>query len=386
MNLGLDSSWLMLGLPLMFAVGWVASRLDLRQLKRESQDDPRALHRGLTLLFNEQPDAAIDAFITALQNDPDAVELHFALGQLFRRRGEFERAIRVHQHLLQRGDLRERDRDRAQLALAQDYAKAQLMDRAEQAYRALEGTSHDAEAKLALLSLQEQARDWLKAAKTAQALEASGNGNFAKRMAHHLCERAKEADERAAPREAESALSAALEAAPLMPRPWIELGRRHAKASEHREACQAWLKVVEHHASATPLIAMELATHAQHAGMDREALQALQGVHARKPNHDIAQAMGVLLREDDAARASRLGQQLAIEPTLGIVSQIMKQVPPEQWSHAMRDVMAHTVARAAEPRQKFRCAACGFLSLAHGWQCPSCRGWDTFPPTRVDEA
>ena len=100
-----DLQWLLLALPVAFALGWLASRFDLRQWKREQKDSPKAYFKGLNLLLNEQHDKAIDAFIEAVQNDPDTSELHFALGSLFRRRGEFERAVRVHEHLLKRADL-----------------------------------------------------------------------------------------------------------------------------------------------------------------------------------------------------------------------------------------------------------------------------------------
>jgi hypothetical protein len=119
-----DLQWLLLGLPLAFALGWIASRVDLRQWRRDERAQPTAYFKGLNYLLNEQPDRAIDAFIEAVQNDPNTTELHFALGNLFRRRGEFERAVRVHQHLLQRADLPAAERDRAQHALAQDYTKA----------------------------------------------------------------------------------------------------------------------------------------------------------------------------------------------------------------------------------------------------------------------
>ena len=109
-----DLQWLLLGLPLTFGLGWLASRFDVRQWKREQRDSPKAYYKGLNLLLNEQHDKAIDAFIEAVQQDPDTSDLHFALGNLFRRRGEFERAVRVHEHLLNRADLprTERDRDR----------------------------------------------------------------------------------------------------------------------------------------------------------------------------------------------------------------------------------------------------------------------------------
>src|SRR5215204_4406517 len=118
-----DLSWVLLGLPIAFVLGWLASRFDLRQLRLENRQAPKAYFRGLNFLLNEQQDQAIDAFIEAVQNDPDTTELHFALGNLFRRRGEFERAVRVHEHLLGRADLKAADRARAQQALAHDYMK-----------------------------------------------------------------------------------------------------------------------------------------------------------------------------------------------------------------------------------------------------------------------
>ena len=107
----IDFTWLLWGLPLAFALGWVASRLDLRQWRMESRQTPKAYFRGLNHLLNEQQDQAIDAFIEAVQGDPDTAELHFALGNLFRRRGDYDRAVRVHEHLLARADIRHKDRD-----------------------------------------------------------------------------------------------------------------------------------------------------------------------------------------------------------------------------------------------------------------------------------
>src|SRR5439155_2346904 len=174
-----DFQWLLLALPVAFALGWLASRLDLRQWKREQRESPKAYFKGLNLLLNEQQDKAIDAFIEAVQHDPDTSDLHFALGNLFRRRGEYERAVRVHQHLLNRGDLPAAERDRAQLGLAQDYMKAGLFDHAEDAFKALEGTAFDTEARLALLTLHERSRDWRNAADVAAQLEKRGAGSFA---------------------------------------------------------------------------------------------------------------------------------------------------------------------------------------------------------------
>ena len=117
-----DLSLVLLALPIIFVLGWVASRFDMRQLRIENRQAPKAYFKGLNFLLNEQQDQAIDAFIEAVQNDPDTSELHFALGNLFRRRGEYERAVRVHQHLLSRGDLSQDDRHRC------DQSEAKCLD------------------------------------------------------------------------------------------------------------------------------------------------------------------------------------------------------------------------------------------------------------------
>ena len=140
-----DLTWVLWGLPLAFALGWGASRLDLRQWRVASRTAPKAYFRGLNHLLNEQQDQAIDAFIEAVQSDPDTAELHFALGNLFRRRGDYDRAVRVHEHLLVRPDLSRKDRDRAQHALALDFLKAGLLDRAEAALHKLEGSDFEGE-------------------------------------------------------------------------------------------------------------------------------------------------------------------------------------------------------------------------------------------------
>ena len=163
-----------------------------------------------------------------MQQDPDTSDLHFALGNLFRRRGEYERAVRVHEHLLHRADLPKSERDRAQHALAQDFMKAGLFDRAEAAYRALAGTSFDTESRLALLDLHERARDWRAAVAVAQQLEQSGTGSFASRIAHYWCELALEADARHSPTDAETRCDA------RETRRWRSRGPSCSPASEPR--------------------------------------------------------------------------------------------------------------------------------------------------------
>src|SRR5882757_2346995 len=145
--------WWLLVIPVVFGLGWMAARFDLKHLLSDAASLPRSYFRGLNFLLNEQPDQAIDAFIEVLKLDPETIELHFALGNLFRRRGETERAIRVHQNLLVRPDLPQEQQGQANYELGQDYLKAGLFDRAEETFGLLLNSTYSVEARRALLDI-----------------------------------------------------------------------------------------------------------------------------------------------------------------------------------------------------------------------------------------
>lgn len=378
-----DLQWLLIGLPLAFALGWLASRLDLRQLKGERDDSPRAYFKGLNLLLNEQQDKAIDAFIEAVQNDPDTTELHFALGNLFRRRGEFERAVRVHQHLLERADLKAAERDRAQLALAQDYMKAGLFDRAEAAWRALLKTPHHGDAQLALLSLYERSRDWANAAAVARELETEGRGSFSARIAHHECEIAEALDAKGDTEGATTALQRARTAAPEAARPLVLSGQRQRRRQHHAEAVAAWDELRALQPAAFLLVAPDYADSARAAGLQAHALHALEEALKSLPAVELLQALEPLEDATPAERLPRLLQHLKQQPTLS-AAQLLFSLAPEHWTDEARSALRDAVARAAKPLQRYRCANCGFEAQHYFWQCPGCLAWDSYPPIRID--
>ena len=379
-----DLQWLLLGLPLTFAFGWLASRFDVRQWKREQKDSPKAYYKGLNLLLNEQHDKAIDAFIEAVQQDPDTSDLHFALGNLFRRRGEYERAVRVHEHLLNRADLPRSERDRAQHALAQDFMKAGLLDRAESAYRALEGTAFDTEARLALLTLHERSRDWRAAADVAQKLEQRGTGSFASRIAHYWCEIALEADARHQPEEADAALRRAREAAPQAARPLMLAGQRAARRGDHAEVLQLWGVLMVANPTAFNLVVREYATSALACGEGQPALQRLLERHGQMPTLDLLEAIG-LLDLSPAHQRERLLAQLNSHPTLSAVQAFLTQPDAGTLSVPETKALRDAIGRAALPLHRYRCAACGFEAQHYFWQCPGCLSWDSYPPQRLED-
>lgn len=378
-----DLRWLLFVLPAAFAIGWLASKLDTRQWKREQRDAPKAYFKGLNLLLNEQQDKAIDAFIEAVQNDPDTSELHFALGNLFRRRGEYERAVRVHQHLLQRGDLPKAERERAQHALAQDFFKAGLFDRAEEAYAALRGTAFENEAQLALLSLYERSRDWRKAAEVARHLEQTGTASFATRIAHYLCELSLEAQARHQDDEAQALLAEARKVAPQAARAHVLAGQMLARRGQPEQALAAYAELLALNPEAFNLVASDYAEAAQAAGLTDRALATLSAQYQRTPGMHLLRAIA-RLQPEAAQQRSRLAKHLREHPSLSAARELLS-VAQANLSEDEAPLVTGAIDRAARPLQRYRCAACGFEAQHYFWQCPGCLNWDTYPTRHVEE-
>ena len=416
-----DLSWLLLGLPAAFALGWLASRFDIRQWRREQRDSPKAYFKGLNFLLNEQQDKAIDAFIEAVQQDPDTSDLHFALGNLFRRRGDYERAVRVHEHLLSRADLPASDRQRAQHGLAQDYMKAGLFDRAEKAWLALADTPYKTEAQLALLTLHERSNDWRAAIQDAQSLERSAAvadggalsgsvsgsntgsymGSYANRIAHYWCELAVEADAKGAAADAVEALRQAQASAPQAARPSVMAGQRAQAAGQPQLALTEWRKLLAAHPGSFGLVAVDFAKCALACSVvggassggpqeSQRALTELNALYLQNPSLDLLAALAVL-SPAPAAQHERAAQHLALSGSLSAAGELLRLRSAENDSHndpestQIAAAILAAIGAAAKPLQRYRCAACGFEAQRYFWHCPGCLNWDTYPPQRTED-
>lgn len=372
----IDITWLLLGLPLAFVLGWLASRLDIRQLRIDNRRSPKAYFKGLNHLLNEQQDEAIDAFIEAVQKDPDTSELHFALGNLFRRRGEYDRAVRVHEHLLARGDLPQPEHERAQHALALDFLQAGLLDRAEDALGKLEGSKFETQARLARLAIYERTRDWPQAERIAQQLQASGQGDFSTRAAHYLCEQA----QGQSTEQQRKLLLKAIQLAPQSGRARIALADLAEQSGDVNEALDRLLAGIEYAPNATPLIADKVAVLAIQSQRVTEVTAILQSLYDSTRSLDVMQALAKL-------RASVLGEgavreqqliHLKVEPSLVIAAQLLiaQGIEPD---------IQRALDKAAQPLLRYRCASCGFEASRHFWQCPGCQSWDSYSSRRIEE-
>jgi lipopolysaccharide biosynthesis regulator YciM len=385
-----DLTWILLGLPTAFALGWIASRLDLRQMRIANRQAPRAYFKGLNHLLNEQQDQAIDAFIEAVQNDPDTSELHFALGNLFRRRGEYDRAVRVHEHLLSRADISLADRQRAQHGLALDYLKAGLLDRAEEALRKLEGTTYEGQARLARMAIYERSREWPEAAEVARLLEKSGEADFGIRLAHYQCELAREAVQKGDSAKALDTLTQALQAHPRAARPRLLMGQLLLSQGQANAAFDTLSVLFEHNDMAAPLAAASFAQAALACDKAASASSLLQAHYLRHPCIDVLDAITALQAQQPNSTAT--GDASTLQRYLDHLQNHPSMMAASRWLNGARNEVGElpapvqrTLENATKPLARYRCAACGFEAKEHFWHCPGCQSWDSYPPRRVEE-
>lgn len=384
-----DLTWILIGLPTAFALGWIASRLDLRQMRITNRQAPRAYFKGLNYLLNEQQDQAIDSFIEAVQNDPDTSELHFALGNLFRRRGEYDRAVRVHEHLLSRADISYADRQRAQYGLALDYLKAGLLDRAEEALCKLEGTSYEGQARLARMAIYERSREWPEAAAMARLLEKSGEANFDVRLAHYQCELALEAIQKGDSTRALLLLTQSIQEHGDAARPRILLGQLLLSQGQAIAAYESLSYLFEHNDRAAPLAAASLAQAAITCKRLPEALAILESHYESQPSIDVLDAITAITeisvdeQQTVQTQMQRYLEHLQKQPSLIAVGRWVKGL--ERQSTALPQPVQKALEHATKPLARYRCAACGFEAKEHFWHCPGCQAWDSYPPRRIEE-
>jgi lipopolysaccharide biosynthesis regulator YciM len=381
--------WWLLAFPLFFSLGWIAARIDIKQLLLESRALPLSYFKGLNFLLNEQPDKAIEAFIEVVKVDPQTVELHFALGNLFRRRGEVERAIRMHQNLAERADLGQEQKLNAMFELAKDYLKAGLLDRAEELFSKLQNTLHAEAASRHLLEIFQQEKDWSKAIQIAQELDKITNQSHQKEIANFYCELAANEIMHSRPQNARPHLDAALAAHRKCVRASILLGDLEMLEKRYETAIEAWKRIESQDPAYLSLVAEKLLNAYRHLDKPDEGVQLLRGYLSNYPSLDLLNVVfQATLTQQGAEPAYQLVRfEMKRAPSLlgldKLLEAQMLEAPLER-RHDL-ELMKNLVHSHTRGLAMYRCENCGFRAKQFYWRCPACGGWETYPPRRTEE-
>ncbi|WP_293776015.1 lipopolysaccharide assembly protein LapB [uncultured Oxalicibacterium sp.] len=382
-------TWWLLAIPAFFTLGWIAARVDIKQLVSESRTLPRGYFKGLNFLLNEQPDKAIDAFIEIVKLDPETVELHFALGNLFRRRGETERAIRVHQNLLTRADLPADQKVHAQYELGQDYLNAGLLDRAEETFNQLVDTLYGAQARRALLEIYQREKEWHRAIEAALALQESGAGGRQTEIAQFYCELAQDELVRSDNDAAITLLDKALSADRTNVRATIMMGDALLAKGDAEAALLTWRRVEQQSVPHVALVAQRIMDAYRTVERPQEGIKLLRFYLAEASSIDLLEVVfkAVLEQEGVDAANQLVGDELRRTPTLLGLDKLLEgrmlSAPPEMRSDL--SMVQNLVHGYTQKLARYQCSHCGFKARQYYWQCPGCSKWETYPPRRTEE-
>ncbi|WP_158884685.1 lipopolysaccharide assembly protein LapB [Rhodanobacter sp. L36] len=372
--------------PAAFVLGWWASRrVGARRSGTAVSELSSDYFRGLNYLLNEEQDKAIEVFLKLAEYNRDTVETHLALGNLFRRRGEVDRAIRLHQHLVSRPGLSDSMKTVALLELGEDYMRAGLLDRAEALFTDLVVmNAHAPSALRHLISIYQHERDWHKAIEHARRLEVMTGEEETPMIAQFYCELADRSRQHGARAEARDYLQQAFDCQPDCVRAFMLTGRLQAEDDHHIEAVQAYEAAINADIAFTPEILPPLLnSYARSQQMERAEVflrEMLSRYHGISP----VLALTHLYRQRDGERAAvdfltmQLRQRPSVRGLMALIDATMDKIEGEVRENFL--ILRDLTKKLLEGQAMYRCSRCGFGAKAHHWQCPSCKSWSTIRP------
>ncbi|MFN0301850.1 MAG: lipopolysaccharide assembly protein LapB [Burkholderiales bacterium] len=381
--------WWLIGFPVFFGLGWLAARIDLKHLISESRALPRSYFKGLNFLLNEQPDQAIEAFIEVVKVEPETIELHFALGSLFRRRGETDRAIRMHRNLLERTDLAPEQRQHALIELGEDYMKAGLLDRAEESYTQLRDGPFRARALKSLLEIFQIEKDWRKAIGIAQESAKDSGQSWSKEIANYWCEIAVAEMNKPDAVSARAALAEAIAVNKRCVRANVITGDLAVRENQHAEAIDAWRRIEQQDPAFLALVAQRLLASFRALGRNAEGLALLKEFLEKAPSLDMLDVafQSTLDAEGPEAAYRLVRDELRRNPTLLGLDRLLEAqlISASAERRQELELVKNLVHGQTQRLSRYRCVNCGFKARQFYWQCPACAGWETYPPRRTEE-
>jgi len=374
--------WWLLILPVFFILGWLAARVDIKQLISESTTLPATYFKGLNFLISDQHDKAVDAFSEAIHANTDSLELHFALGSLFRRTGQTDRAINMHLNLLEKKELTDGQAEAVKAELAQDYLKAGLYDRAEELFKGLNDPRYKQPALNALLEIFVREREWVQAIATATELERLSGIPFRTEIAQYHCELAMNAMIDQQFDDVRFHLAHALDANKKCVRANVLLGDLEIQLDNHEGAISHWKHIEFQDPEYLGLVAPKLLNSFSAINKQKDGIALLK---TYQENYKIPSLMSALyeatMTEEGPKSAATLARkELIRKPGLQTLDQLLQARAMSDKDSEDIQLMQQTVRNAIGNRSAYHCDQCGFRAKQYHWQCPACNAWEALPP------
>ncbi|WP_168403415.1 lipopolysaccharide assembly protein LapB [Erwinia amylovora] len=380
---------LFLLLPVAAAYGWYMGR---RSAQQDKQHEASRLSRdyvtGVNFLLSNQQDKAVDLFLDMLKEDSGTVEAHLTLGNLFRSRGEVDRAIRIHQALMESDSLTYDQRLLAIQQLGRDYMAAGFYDRAEQMFGQLvEETDFRVGALQQLLIIHQATSDWLNAIDAAERLVKLGKSRLKMEIAHFYCELALQAMSSDDLERAMSLLKKGEAADRNSARVSIMMGRIHMAQAEYAKSVQHLQRVIEQDKELVSETLDMLESCYQHLEQAPAWLRYLERCVEENTGAAAELYLAGILDQQDGAEAAQtyITRQLQRHPTMRVFHRLIDFNLQEAEDGRAKDslmVLRDMVGEQIRTKPRYRCHKCGFTAHALYWHCPSCRAWSSVKPIR----
>ena len=376
------------------AIGFYIGRRSVRQSKQSQRSDYPSLERhyiqGLNYLLNERQDAAIDTFIDALDVNSETLETHLALGNLLRKRGEVDRAIKIHQNLLARPGLAEEHSMQVQLELATDFIKAGLLDRAELLLTELIDVAHNpmrSQCLEYLIEIYRDEKEWLKGIGAINQLVgrrfSRGKESWRLVQSHFYCELAEEAIQRSDYLSARRQLKSAMAVDKRSARASLLLGKLDLRLGQYREALRAYKLVHEQDPSLLGEALPPIEECYRQLGQISQFKPYLQSILDQGSSIAgvISMAEQIATEQDEVAAAKYLSGQAVTSSSLLVARKMLVYQLRKPSSASDGMVMAETVLHKLQQSiPQYRCLQCGFGGQYLHWLCPSCKTWGSVKP------
>jgi len=381
---------LFLLLPIAAGYGWYMGRRSIRQAQQQQSNRVSSQYvTGLNFLLSDQPDKAVDLFIELLEVDSDTIDTHLALGNLFRQRGEVERAIRIHQNLIARSSLTAEQRNLARMQLGQDFLAAGLLDRAEEIFtELLDEPEHEHAARLQLLQIYQQTKEWQAAINVATKLVRLEGDKIRHDMAHFYCELAEQTLRRGDIKLALGLLKKAVG----QDRNCVRANMIAAKVLMDQQQWAQAVKHLQHVLQQDPDFVCEtlpgLRRCCESGAMSLPMLVAFLE-QAQQQNGGVSATLMLadLVAEREGLQAAEMlvHRQLLSHPTMKGFHKLMEYHICEAEEGKAKEsltLLQDLVAEQIRAKPKYRCHICGFSTHTLFWLCPTCKSWGGIKPIR----